>query len=94
MGARQASYSGISEFGKNLLQQGLGSSTANAGLQTANNTKRCADLLQDMKDGGGWKKAAGKIMFGGPGVKVEKVGGKDVNQNPNGFLKFVGGLMF
>lgn len=94
MGARQASYSGISEFGKNILQQGLGSSTANAGLQTANNTKRCADLLQDMKDGGGWKKAAGKIMFGGPGVKVEKVGGKDVNQNPNGFLKFVGGLMF
>lgn len=94
MGARQASYSGISEFGKNLLQQGLGSSTATAGLQTANNTKRCADLLQDMKDGGGWKKAAGNIMFGGPGVKVEQVGGKDRNQKANPFVKFVAGLMF
>ena len=94
MGARQASYTGISEFGKNLLQQGLGSSTATAGLQTANNTKRCADLLQDMKDGNGWKKAAGNIMFGGPGVKVERAGGKDLKQNPNPFLKFAAGLMF
>ena len=94
MGARQASYTGISDFGKNLLQQGLGSSTANAGLQTANNTKRCADLLQDMKDGNGWKKAAGNIMFGGPGVKVERVGGKELKQNPNPFLKFAAGLMF
>lgn len=94
MGARQASYTGISDFGKNILQQGLGSSTANAGLQTANNTKRCADLLQDMKDGNGWKKAAGNIMFGGPGVKVERVGGKDLKQNPNPFLKFAAGLMF
>ena len=70
MGARQASYSGITEFGKNLLQQGLGSSSATAGLQTANNTKRMADLLQEMKDGGGWNKPGDNKMLGGPGVLV------------------------
>ena len=47
-----------------------------------------------MKDGNGWKKAAGNIMFGGPGVKVERAGGKDLKQNPNPFLKFAAGLMF
>jgi hypothetical protein len=71
MGARQASYSGISEFGKDLLKQGLGSSSATAGLQTANNTKRMADLLQEMKDGGGWNKPGDNKMLGGPGVLVK-----------------------
>lgn len=95
MGARQASYSGISEFGKGLLQQGLGSSTSNATIQTANNTKRCADLLQEMKDGGGAKKVLGGMMgLGGPGVKVERVGGKDRQKNANPLLAWAWGVMF
>lgn len=96
MGARQATYSGISEFGKGLLQQGLGSSTATATIQTANNTKRCADLLQEMKDGGGMKKAMGNLMFGGggPGVKVEPAGGKERRKNANPLLAWAWGVMF
>lgn len=67
IGTRQASYSGLTEFGKNILAQGLGSSAASAASQTANNTKRCADILQQMADdnkGNG----RGQRQVGGNGV--------------------------
>lgn len=70
MGVRQASYTGVTEFGKNLLAQGLGSSAAGAATQTAGNTKRCADLLQVIADKDG-KNNMGQ-MLGGDGVAKNK----------------------
>ena len=74
----------------------LGSSTATATIQTANNTKRCADALERMENGGGFKKAMGNLMFGGggPGVQVKPAGGKDRQKNANPLLAWAWGVMF
>lgn len=51
--AKQASYSGIADLGKNMMQAAFGQSQQNAALQTADNTKVMAD---------GFNKLAGWIM--------------------------------
>lgn len=55
MAAKQASYSGIADLGKNLMQAAFGSSTQEAALNTANNTKRIADKMDALvaRVGGG-----------------------------------------
>lgn len=73
MGARQASYSGISEFGRNLLSQGLGSTSATAMDRTATNTAKCAELLDQLNN-----KAGNNIVQAG-GNGVAKVGGENVD---------------
>jgi hypothetical protein len=50
--AMKASYSGIAEYGKNIMQQALGSSSGlTANLKTAENTAKMVELLQDMRNG-------------------------------------------
>ena len=55
MAAKQASYSGIADLGKNLMQAAFGSSAQEAALNTANNTKRIADKMDALvaRMGGG-----------------------------------------
>ena len=45
MAAKSASFTGISELGKSMMQAAFSSSTQNAALQTADNTKRIADKM-------------------------------------------------
>lgn len=55
MAAKQASYSGIADLGKNLMQAAFGSSAQEAAMNTANNTKRMADGMDKLvaRMGGG-----------------------------------------
>jgi len=48
MAAKQASYSGIADLGKNVMQAAFGSSSQEAALNTANNTKRMADGMDTL----------------------------------------------
>ena len=73
MGARSASYSGITEFGRNILAQGLGSTSATAMDATAKNTAKCADLLGQLNNKAG---AGGIVQAGGNGVA--KINGENV----------------
>ena len=65
MGARQASYSGIAEYGKNLMQQSLSGSTQNAAIQTAQYTKESRDYLEKMANKGSNPKQEGGAGVGG-----------------------------
>jgi len=50
--AMKASYSGIAEYGKNIMQQALGSSSGlTANLKTAENTAKMVELLEEMRNG-------------------------------------------
>lgn len=73
MGARSASYSGITEFGRNILAQGLGSTSATAMDATAKNTAKCADFLEQLNNKAG---AGGIVQAGGNGVA--KINGENV----------------
>lgn len=64
MAAKTASYTGIGDLGKNLMQAAFGSSAQEAAMNTANNTKRIADRMDQLvnKMGGparGERNAAG-----------------------------------
>jgi hypothetical protein len=72
MGARQASYSGIAEYGKNLMQQSLGGSTQNAAIQTAQYTRESRDFLQQIANKGNGPRQDGGV---GVGAKPDKLGG-------------------
>lgn len=86
MGARQASYSGITEFGKNILAQSLGAGAATAAADTANNTRRCAEALERMEQNRG----GGQAQVGGDGVAARRareqagIGGFLNQINPGG----------
>ena len=66
MGARQASYSGITEFGKNILAQSLGAGASTAAADTANNTRRCAEALERMDNR---NRNGGLEQVGGDGIR-------------------------
>jgi hypothetical protein len=72
MGARQASYSGIAEYGKNLMQQSLSGSTQNAAMQTAQYTRESRDFLQQIANKGNGPRQDGGV---GVGAKPDKLGG-------------------
>ena len=72
MGARQASYSGIAEYGKNLMQQSLSGSTQNAAMQTAQYTRESRDFLQQIANKGNGPRQDGGV---GVGEKPDKTRG-------------------
>jgi phage-related protein len=64
--AKQASYSGIADLGKNMMQAAFGQSAQNAALQTADNTKVMADGFGKLV---GWIMGQGKPNAPQQGVR-------------------------
>lgn len=64
--AKQASFSGIAELGKNMMQAAFGQSAQNAALETANNTK---DMAEGMKQLVGWALGQGNENRAQRGVR-------------------------
>lgn len=64
--AKQASYSGIADLGKNMMQAAFGQSQQNAALQTADNTKVMADGFGKLV---GWIMGQGKENAAQQGVR-------------------------
>ncbi|NBX49704.1 hypothetical protein EBT25_07145 [bacterium] len=64
--AKQASYSGIADLGKNMMQAAFGQSQQNAALQTANNTKIMAEGIGKMV---GWFLGQGRENAPQQGVR-------------------------
>ena len=78
MGARQASYSGIAEYGKNLMQQSLSGSTQNAAIQTAQYTRESRDYLQKMANKGSNPKQEGGAGVGGKDRSIWDMGADEI----------------
>lgn len=64
--AKQASYSGIADLGKNMMQAAFGQSQQNAALQTADNTKVMAEGMKQLV---GWALGQGKQNAPQQGVR-------------------------
>lgn len=66
--AMKASYSGIAEYGRNIMQQALGSSSGEAAIQTADYTRRTADAVEKIANRG----TNNPREISGPGLKAQQ----------------------